>query len=190
MGLMNAIDLLDVFRRELELCKVKQGEVLAVLTGPQSRPEYAAAFLAAGQQLGAEVFRLDIPASATYEAPTTAQGAFWGKTPLSGHRAGIKVLQQADILIDLMLLLHSPEQLEIQRAGTRILMVTEPPDILARLFPRESLRRRVEAGGERLARAREVRVTNRAGTDITYRIGQYQPILQYGYTDAPGRWDH
>lgn len=187
---MGAIDLVDMFRRELELCKVKKGEVMAVLTGPRSRTDYAEAFLAAGQQLGAEVFRLDIPASATFEAPTSAQGALWGKTALTGHRSGVRMLQQADILVDLMLLLHSPEQVEIQKAGTRILMVTEPPDMLARMFPRDDLRRRVEAGGERLSRASEARVTSSAGTDITYRIGQYKPILQYGYTDQPGRWDH
>jgi 2,5-dihydroxypyridine 5,6-dioxygenase len=187
---MGAIELLDMFRRELQLCQVKKGEVMAVLTGPQSREDYARAFLAAGQELGAEVFRLDIPASATFDAPTTAQGGMWGRTPLTGHRTGVKLLQQADILIDLMVLLHSPEQLEIQKAGTRVLMCVEPPDVLARMFPRPTLRPRVEAAGARLERARQVRVTNPSGTDITYALGNYKPILQYGYTDQKGRWDH
>lgn len=187
---MGVIDLVDMFKRELQLCKVKKGEVMGVLTGPPSRADYATALLAAGQQLGAEVFRLDIPASTTFEAPSTALGAMWGRTPLTGHASGVKILQQADILIDLMVLLHSPEQVEIQKTGTRVLLVVEPPEILARLFPRPTLRPRVEAGAARLERARHVRVTNPSGTDISYGLGSYQPLLQYGYTDQPGRWDH
>ncbi|HEX7075665.1 MAG TPA: 2,5-dihydroxypyridine 5,6-dioxygenase [Hyphomicrobiaceae bacterium] len=190
---MNPIDLVDLFRRELALCKV-QGQKVAVLTGPRSRSDYAAALMAAGQQLGAEVFRIDLPAqvNATDGVPTTAQGALWGRTPLTGHRVGVELLKMADIVVDLIGLLHSPEQLEVQRAGTRVLMIVEPPDVLSRMFPRPNLRARVEAGGKRLAKADTLRVANPAGTDITYKLGQYSrtPILQYGYTDEPGRWDH
>jgi len=190
---MNPIDLIELFTRELTLCKVKQGEVVAVLTGPGTREDYPPAFIAAGQQLGAEVYRLDLPALRSYgAAPTTAQGALWGKTPLTGHRSGVEILKRANIVVDLVGLLHSPEQVEIQRAGARILMVVEPPDILRRMFPREEMRVRVEAGGRRLARASELRVTSPTGTDVRYKLGQYSrtPILQYGYTDQPGRWDH
>jgi 2,5-dihydroxypyridine 5,6-dioxygenase len=191
---MSAIDLLNLFRRELELCKVKRGEVMAVLTGPATRPDYASAFVHAGQQLGAEVFRLDLPtpSESQGDTPTTAQGAIWGRTPLTGHRSGVEILKRANILIDLVGLLHSPEQVEIQKAGTRVLMVVEPPDILARLIPREGSRERVEAGARRIAKAKELRITNSAGTDLTYKLGQYskKPITQYGYTDEPGRWDH
>ena len=35
---MSATDLLSLFRRELELCKVKPGEVMAVLSGPNTLP--------------------------------------------------------------------------------------------------------------------------------------------------------
>lgn len=191
---MSAIDLLNMFKNELELCKVKPGEVMAVLSGPQTRPDYATAFTAAGQSLGAEVFHLNLPTpqvplSAT---PTTAQGALWGLTPLTGHRSGVEILKHVDILIDLIGLLHSPEQIEIQKAGARVLMVVEPPEILARMFARKDSRARVEAAGRKLANASQLRITSPAGTDLTYELGQYskKPILQYGYTDEPGRWDH
>ena len=190
---MSAIDLVHLFKRELALCKVKSGEVMGVLTGPNTRPDYPAAFVEAGQQLGAEVFRLDLPSLKQQDsAPTTAQGALWGRTPLTGHRSGVEILKRCDMLVDLVGLLHSPEQVDIQRAGTRILMVLEPPEILARMFPRDTQRARVEAGGRRLAKAKKLRVTSEAGTDITYQLGQYstKPIMQYGYTDEPGRWDH
>jgi len=28
------------------------------------------------------------------------------------------------------------------------------------------------------------------GADVTYQLGAYPVITQYGYTDTPGRWDH
>lgn len=189
---MSAIDLLNLFHQELELCKVKPGEKVAVLSGPNTRPDYVTAFMAAAQQLGAEVFHLNLPTPTRSfgNPPTTAQGALWGLTPLTGHRAGVEILKGADMLIDLIGLLHSPEQVEIQQAGTRVLMVVEPPDILARMFTRKDTRARVEAAGRKIAAAKKLRITSEAGTDLTYSLGQYPPILQYGYTDEPGRWDH
>jgi 2,5-dihydroxypyridine 5,6-dioxygenase len=191
---MSAIDLLSLFRRELELCKVHAGEVMAVLSGPNTRADYAEAFVAAGQQLGAEVFHLHLPqpVASGRQTPTTAQGALWGVTPLTGHRSGIEILKKAGMLVDLVGLLHSPEQLEIQKAGTRVLMVVEPPDILARMIARPDSRARVEAAGRKIAAASELRIASPAGTELTYKLGQYSrsPILQYGYTDQPGRWDH
>jgi 2,5-dihydroxypyridine 5,6-dioxygenase len=191
---MSAIDLLSLFRRELELCKVHAGEVMAVLSGPNTRPDYIEAFVAAGQQLGAEVFHLHLPkpVASGRQTPTTAQGALWGVTPLTGHRSGVEILQKANMLVDLVGLLHSPEQVEIQKAGTRVLMVVEPPDILARMQARPDTRARVEAAGRKIAAASELRITSPAGTELTYKLGQYSrtPILQYGYTDQPGRWDH
>jgi 2,5-dihydroxypyridine 5,6-dioxygenase len=192
---MSAIDLIDLFQRELELCRVKPGEIMAVLSGPGTRKDYIEAFVAAGQRLGAEVFHLNLPTAkktSNNTRPTTAQGALWGLTPLTGHKSGVEILKKAGILIDLVGLLHSPEQVEIQKAGTRVLMVVEPPDILARMLSRPDSRPRVEAAGRKIAAAKTLRITSPAGSDLTYQLGQYShtPILQYGYTDMPGRWDH
>jgi 2,5-dihydroxypyridine 5,6-dioxygenase len=49
--------------------------------------------------------------------------AYVGKTPLSGNAAAIAALKASDIVIDLMVLLFSPEQIEIMESGTRILLV-------------------------------------------------------------------
>ncbi len=58
------------------------------------------------------------------------------------------------------------------------------------MFPTEDLRRRVEYAKGLLERARQLRFTSAAGTDIVYRLGQYPVISEYGYTNEPGRWDH
>src|SRR5262249_48297954 len=113
-----------------------------------------------------------------------------GQTALAGNRSAIEALKRADLVIDLMFLLFSKEQLELQAAGARVLLVAEPFEVLARLFPTRELRERVEAGAARLTKAQQLRFTNSAGTDVTYELGQYPLLTEYGFTDTPGRWDH
>ena len=36
----------------------------------------------------------------------------------------------------------------------------------------------------------QCRFTNPLGTDVTYELGQYPVLTEYGFTDTPGRWDH
>lgn len=189
MSSNSPIDLVHLFSEELRLCKLRADEVLAVLSGPHSRADYVEAFLAAGRALGAEVFCLDLPAAHFVPAGDERSR---NCSLLTDQRHAIESLKRADLMIDLLGLLHSPEQLELQQAGVRILMVAEPPEILARMFPRPDQRPRVEAGARRLARAKSLRFTNAAGTDMHYTLGQYShtPITQYGYTDTPGRWDN
>lgn len=182
---MSSVDMVALFKAELELCKVGPGQVMAVFSAGTVRADYAQAFLVAGRELGAEVFHLNMPPK-----PSPHSGYPIGRTPLSGNRAAIAALQAADILIDLAGLLFSHEQTEITATGTRILMVLEPIGVLQAMFPTVEQRRRVEAAGVMLAGAKDLRVTSAAGTDIRYGLSQYPVLTEYGYTDEPGRWDH
>jgi 2,5-dihydroxypyridine 5,6-dioxygenase len=172
----------------LRLCGVTEGQRVAVLSQGRQRLDYADAFLIAARRLGADVYHVRLPD----EQPGHVDGVVWtvGKTQLASNRPAVEALMAADLVVDLMFLLFSAEQLEVQASGTRILLVVEPVDVLARLFPTRDQRRRVEASEELLARARSLRVTSPAGTDVTYRLGQYPVMTEYGYTDTPGRWDH
>ena len=114
----------------------------------------------------------------------------FGKTTLAGNRPAIEALKGADIVIDLMFLLFSEEQLEITNSGTRMLLVMEPLEVLTRMFPNADLRRRVEVGEHLLKTSKVMHITSPHGTDVTYRLGQYPVMTEYGYTDTPGRWDH
>lgn len=177
-------DVVALFQAELELCKVTPDETLVALTEGNTRGDIAQAFLSAAERIGANAFQVDVP-------KRTAGGiGNVGQNSLAANRAAIDALKRADIVIDLMFLLFSPEQIEITDSGTRMLLVMEPLDILKRLFPSEEQRRRVEAGERRLANAKEMRIASRAGTDVTYRLGKYGVLTEYGYTDTPGRWDH
>jgi 2,5-dihydroxypyridine 5,6-dioxygenase len=175
--------------KELELCGVHEGETVVVVSQGMERLDYADAFMSAAGRLGAACHHLRL-APATNDLD--ADGGAWtvGVTPLAGNPAAVEALKQADIVIDLIFLLFSPEQLEVEASGTRVLLAVEPVDVLARLFPTTELRERVEAGGELLASAAALRFTNPAGTDVTYRLGAYPVVTEYGYTDTPGRWDH
>jgi 2,5-dihydroxypyridine 5,6-dioxygenase len=183
----NLIDaeMLRIFTAELELCKVRPGETVAVLSAANILADYAQTFMIAAQNLGANVFHINIT-----DHGTANRAGIYGKTPLAGNRPAINALKTADMVIDLMGMLFSPEQAEIQAAGARVLRVGEPMHILKQLFPTAEQRRRVELGAEMIKRARELRVTSAAGTNLRYRLQQYPVVTQYGYTDTPGRWDH
>ena len=182
--------MVELFRRELELCRVTPEETVAVLSDGEGRAGYAQAFLMAAQQLGATAFQVTVPRPPQHLEDGGGFAGNFGKTPIAGNRPVIDALKSADMVIDLMLLLFSEEQNEITATGTRMLLVVEPIEVLTRLFPNEDLRRRVEAGEALLGNAREMRITSPAGTDVTYRLGAFPVMTEYGYTDTPGRWDH
>jgi 2,5-dihydroxypyridine 5,6-dioxygenase len=178
----------DLCERMLTLCKLGQGESLVVLSQGDDHADYVEAFLTAGQRLGADVMNLRLPFSSS---ATSGEVGVWtvGKTPLASNPSAVEVLKGADMVVETLFLLFSDELTAIQQAGTRILTCIEPVDLLARMFPTEELKRRTDVAVELLSSAETLRFTNRAGTDVTYRIG-YPTKAQYGYVDQPGQWDH
>ncbi|ANN71703.1 leucyl aminopeptidase [Bordetella bronchialis] len=177
-------EVLDLFTKELTLCRVQPGETVIVLTAEDEWQENAYAFLAAAQSLGAKAFNLNVR-----REQQNAVGV-QGRHPLVGNELAMRTLKSADMVIDMVGLLFSREQAEIQAAGVRILRVMEPFHVLKQMFPTEDLRRRVEYAKGLLEQAKQLRFTSAAGTDVTYRLGQYPVISEYGYTYEPGRWDH
>ena len=53
--------MVSLFRQELELCKVKPGETIAVLSEAEQALEYASAFMIAARELGVDVFNVNLP---------------------------------------------------------------------------------------------------------------------------------
>lgn len=180
--------MIKLFRDELRLCEIDTGHKVAVLSEGDGLRPYAEAFLAAARDLGADVMDVNIPSSST--ARMNDKMANMGRAALSAHPGALQDCAGADLVIDHMLLLFSKEQVTIQQAGARVLLVVEPLDVLKRLFPTRELRRRVEAAEARLRNASLLRFTNAWGTDVTYELGGAQVLSEYGYTSTPGRWDH
>lgn len=177
-------EMLALFKAELSLCKIGPGQVVAVLSAGNEKPEYAQAFMVAAQELGAQSFQVNVP-----RAQNRAAGV-QGRHPLAGNQPAIDSLKQADLVIDLMGLLFSKEQAEIQATGTRVLRVIEAFNVLKQMFPTEDLARRVEYSRKLLETAKEIHITSEGGTDVRYTLGQYPVISEYGFTAEPGRWDH
>src|SRR5262249_21387912 len=135
----------ELCRKQLELSGVHEGEVVAVLSQGDERLDYCDAFLAAATQMGATAFHVRLP---TQSATLSGDVASWtvGAPPLANNRPAVEAIKGADILIDTMFLLFSKEQLEIQEAGTRIVLCIEPVEHLQQLFPTTEQRERVEYG--------------------------------------------
>jgi len=184
----------QVFGTVLDLCALTADEKIAVLSEGDLLQDYSEAFLQAAAARGAQTARVNVASSAN--AGAEARLANLDGSALREDRAAMATLLEADLVIDLMLLLFSHEQLQIQAAGARMLMVVEPFDVLTRLMPSPDLRTRVEAAERRLAAARTLRFVNDAGTDVVYELEQLTGpppaciLTEYGYTDTPGRWDH
>jgi len=181
---------IDTWKEVLGLCRLKPGESVIVLTGESSHPQNIDAAMRSAVAMGASVFRMDLPPIAPRGPVGGDRTTFLGVTPLTGNRVATEALKRVDLVLDLLGLLHSPEQLEILAAGTRIMMVVEPPDVLAKMVPVEHDKRRVMAADARLRAAKEMRVTSRAGTDLRVQIGKFPTLPEYGYADEPGHWDH
>src|SRR5258708_19512965 len=181
-------DFVNVCREELKLWGVHEGEAVAILSSDSADEllGHAGAFIQAAKELGALPYHVRVPATRGKGAATWEVGT----TPLTGHPAAMAALKEASIVIDLVFMLFSKEQLEIQASGTRILLAVEPVDVLTRLLPDRELRERVEFAGELLAAAKSLRIEHENGTNLVYRLGQYPTITENGYTAEPGRWGH
>ncbi|MFP1684540.1 2,5-dihydroxypyridine 5,6-dioxygenase [Alloalcanivorax sp. C16-1] len=182
--------MIDAWKQVLTLSKLQAGDIVTLLTSDGTHPQTLRTALVALGQLGARANRLELPPVNGEKSLSRDPLAYLGTTPLSGNRAAIAALKESDLVLDLMTLLFSPEQLDILKSGTRILLAVEPPEILARLVPTEADRARVNRAAARLERAREMHVTSAAGTDLRCPLGDYPVIQEYGFVDQPGRWDH
>jgi 2,5-dihydroxypyridine 5,6-dioxygenase len=169
---------------------VERGQIVTILTDPSSHPQTLQTAVIAASSLGAIVNRLDLPAMNAERSLSRDRLAYVGRTALFNNAAAIAALKASDIVLDLMVLLFSPEQMEILQSGTRILLAAEPPEVLVRMTPTEADRARVLRAAETLKVARTMTVTSAAGTDFRCALGQYPLLIEYGFVDEPGRWDH
>ncbi|MFB5147980.1 hypothetical protein WJH60_00185 [Burkholderia orbicola] len=184
-------ELVPLFRRMLELCKLKKTESLVVLTEPEANQDYAAAIYGAARDIGSETLVVMVPSAPPEQVPLIRTGNV-SSAILTGNHLAIETLKKADMVIDLSTggLLHSKEQRLILESGTRMLMVHDPVEALQRMFPTEEDKKRVERGIERLKGAKHLRIASDNGSEVWFDITNRPVIGQYGYTDEPGRWDH
>ncbi len=160
--------LIEAWQEVLRLSKLEAGQTVTLLTSSTTHPQTMQCAQIAAQSMGAIVNRLDL-------------------LPVNAEKA---LLKASDLVLDLMTLLFSPEQIDILKSGTKILLAVEPPEILVRTVPTEADRARVTAAAALIKAAKEMSITSAAGTDLRCPLGEFPAIREYGFVDEPGRWDH
>jgi 2,5-dihydroxypyridine 5,6-dioxygenase len=192
MNPLAPVEAIDLFTQELELCNVQNGEAVIVLTEPGSRPDYAAAAFTAAKRLGAEVMQVTLPGGSPVPLPNVLTGSGYGLAALESNALALKLLQESGMVVDLTRegLIHSPVQAQILSGGTRVLYVCEPLEVLARNMPVREDKERALAAKRLIESSSTMHVTSPAGTDLTVGVENSAPMIQCGFTDDPGRWDH
>ena len=179
---VNPAKLAMLYRREFELCRVKGGETIAVVSDLGTRREYVQAAFAAADDLGADVYELcvnSIPSWTKVGVPTI------GKC-----KGTLEAVSAADLLVIFHVPLFTKWLKQVTGGGTRVLMIIDAPDDLEQLMSPPGLKEACRHAESIYRKTRKVRVTSEAGTDLSYECGQYPVMTQWGYADEPGHFDH
>ena len=165
------------FVETFQNCRVREGDVVAILSETQSRQVLVDLSELALLQLGARVFHVRLP-TPPLEDPVPMRST--GATPaVQGIAPVIKALASSSLVVDVTVegMLHAPELPAILEGGSRLFMISnEHPEILERCMPNPALRSTIDLGMKMLSEAGTMRVASDAGTDLTIDV-----------TDAPGR---
>jgi len=182
---------IDAFARTFELCQVKPGESVAILSETQSRPINVQLAELALQRLKARPFHVVVPTPPqTAPVPVRSTGA---SDAVQKLEPVVAALAASGMVVDLTVegMLHAPELPSILKGGARLLMVSnEHPDALERLVPDPALAPKVKAGVKRLKAAKTMSVTSAAGTNLTINVEGAMPAGVWGWCDRPGMVAH
>jgi 2,5-dihydroxypyridine 5,6-dioxygenase len=182
---------IESFASVFRLCRVERGEQVAILSETQSRPLNVQLAELALLRLGARPFHVVVPTPPQHSVvPIRSTGA---SEALTGQSAAVAGLKASGMVVDLTVegLLHARELPEIISAGARLLMISnEHPDALERLVPDPALTPKIKAGIKAARAASTMRVTSRAGTDLTISLAGASTVGVWGYCDRPGTVAH
>ncbi len=176
------------FRRAFELSGIGKGTLVAILSETLSREVNVKLAELALIELGARAFRVTMPTPPqSAPVPVRSTGA---SEALQRNPAAVRALSACEIVIDCTVegLLHAPETPELLAAGTRIFMISnEHPEILERLMPDPALQPKVATAMEMLRKARQMRVTSAAGTDLAIEVAGAPVRGNAGYLDPAAK---
>ncbi|MDM0047862.1 hypothetical protein [Variovorax sp. J22R115] len=179
---LNPAKLMSLFRQQFELCRVGPGQTVAIVSDLGTRREYIEAAFAAAQDIGFDIYEMCVNAIPGW----TSVGV-----PTIGKCKGtLEALMAVDMVLIFHVPLFSKWLRDVQAKGVRVQMIIDAPDDLYQLQSPPGLKEAVLHAQSLYRKTREVSVTSQAGTDLTYRCGEYPVMSQYGMADEPGRFDH
>ncbi|NBQ87542.1 MAG: peptidase M29 [Betaproteobacteria bacterium] len=182
---------LDAFEAVLARCALRAGDTVAVLCETQSRPVLVDLAQLAAQRLGAQVFRLTLPA--VFDSAQPVARSTGASAVLRQIAPVVSALAGSTLVVDCTVegLMHAPELPAILKGGARVIYISnEHPEALARLLPDEAVEARVKEHVKRLRAAAQMRVTSAAGTDLTISLKGAVAGGNWGYTTRPGTMTH
>ncbi|HXL74496.1 MAG TPA: hypothetical protein VN967_01460, partial [Burkholderiales bacterium] len=129
---VNPAKLVQLYRRELELCQVKKGETIAVVSDLATRREYIQAAFAAADDLGADIYELcvnSLPSWTKVGVPTIGQ-----------CKGTLEAVSAADLVVVFHVPLFTRWLKDVMDGGTRVLMIIDAPDDLEQLMAPRGLK--------------------------------------------------
>ena len=178
----NPAKMTGLFRKQFELCKLVRGQTIAIVSDLGTRRDYIQAAFAAADELGIDIYEMcvnTIPGWTKVGVPTIGQ-----------CKGTLEALCAADMILIFHVPLFSKWLKEVRDRGVRVQMIIDAPDDLYHLQSPPGLKEAMLFAHALYEKTRDVHVTSKAGTDLTYRRGQYPVMSQYGMADEPGRFDH
>ncbi len=179
---VNPAHLPKLFRKQYEMCKVKAGQTIACLTDLSTRREYIQAAFAAADDVGADIYEMCVNSVPSWSKV--------GVATVGKCKGTLDAMKAADLVLVFHVPLFTSWLKECMNAGTRFLMIIDAPDDLEQLISPPGLKEAMKYAHARYEKTREVRVFSAAGTDFTYKCGEYPVMTQWGFADEPGHFDH
>ena len=179
---VNPAKLAMLFRKEFELCRVRPGETMALLTDLGSNRDYVRAAFASAEDIGADVYEMCVNSAPSWTRV--------GVETVGACKGTLEALSAADIIVCLHIPLFTKWLKTVMDGGARVLMIIDAPDDLEQLMAPKGLKEAALHAHKRLAETGTMRIVSDAGTDLTVEFGEYPVMSQYGYADEPGHFDH
>jgi 2,5-dihydroxypyridine 5,6-dioxygenase len=182
---------IDMFAEVFALCGVKAGDVCAVLSETQTRPELPQLSELALLRLGARPFLLTLPMKQlTAPVPVRSTGA---SDAIGQLEPVVQALAASVFIADCTIegLQHAAELPRILKGGARVLAIShEHPEILERCLPRAEDEAVAREAMRRLKAAREMHVSSAAGSDLRIQLQGARIGGVWGFTSKPGTLSH
>jgi 2,5-dihydroxypyridine 5,6-dioxygenase len=179
---------IDAFAETFALSKIKPGEPVAILSESLSRRVNVRLSELALLRIGARPFHVTVPSPPhSGPIPYRASGTV---DVIRGLEPVINALKSAPMMIDVTLetIFYSSALPEILKAGVRILVINdEHPEILERVKPDPAYEPKVKLGMRMLERAKQMRVTSAAGTDLVVDLAGTPAEGTWGFVTEPGQ---
>src|ERR1700730_11504803 len=142
---LNQAKLAMLFRKEFDLCNVKKGETIVLLSDLGARRDYVSAAFAAAEEFGADAYEMCVNAMPSWTKV--------GVETVGRCKGTLEAVKAAARLVCLHIPLFTRWLKQARDAGTRVLMVIDGPDELETLMSPPGLKEAVTYAGARLRRA-------------------------------------